>query len=230
MIPVTGSIVGQNVVIPIYFMVGETYALGVPAFNQAQIIYFTDLSNANYPAVLGQKGIIVPGYFQPSVTFYFTFSGTEVTVIPVNSIVTPQAALIQLLGSYQSSLLAASTSGGAGDIMVPASQMIKRYFVNSATQTGEFTITTDTAENILAVTPNSPVGSSFVFRFINNDQSSPGYSGTLVGGSGVTIGTTPSNPKVGQGNWVDYIFTFTQVGISPALDALAVGGSSLGLL
>jgi hypothetical protein len=133
-------------------------------------------------------------------------------------------------GLYQSSSLAVSSSIAAGDITVTAAQLAGGYFADRGTQVAAFTITTDTAVNILAVMPNAAVGTSFKLRFINNDQSSVGYAGTLTGGSGVTVGTILPNPAVGQGNWEDYIFTFTAVGTTPAINGEAVGGTTMGLL
>jgi hypothetical protein len=131
---------------------------------------------------------------------------------------------------YQSSALAVASTTTAGDVTASASDLAGQYLSDGATQTAAFTVTTDTAANILAAMPNAVVGSAFKFRFINNDQSSTGYAGTLAAGTGVTIGTILPNPAVGQGNWCDYIFTFTAVGSTPTITVEAVGGSSLGLL
>ncbi|MHB1023679.1 MAG: hypothetical protein ACYC0Z_14905 [Acidobacteriaceae bacterium] len=131
---------------------------------------------------------------------------------------------------YQSSLLSISSTTTAGAITATAAQLAGQYLANGATQTAAFTVTTDTAVNILAAMPNAVVGTAFKFRLINNDQSATGYAGTLAGGTGVTVGTILPNPAVGQGNWEDYIFTFTAVGSTPTLTVEAVGGSSLGLL
>jgi hypothetical protein len=132
-------------------------------------------------------------------------------------------------GTVLSAIALASTTT-AGAITAAAAQIAGLYLADGATQTAAFTVTTDTAANILAAMPNAVVGSAFKFRFINNDLSSTGYAGTLAGGTGVTIGTILPNPAVGQGNWCDYIFTFTAVGSTPTITVEAVGGSSLGLL
>jgi len=126
--------------------------------------------------------------------------------------------------------LTVSSTTTAGTITATASQLAGQYFADGATQTAAFTVTTDTAANILAAMPNAVVGTAFKWRFINNDQSTTGYAGTLAGGTGVTVGTILPNPAVGQGNWEDYIFTFTDIGTTPTLTVEAVGGSSLGLL
>jgi hypothetical protein len=123
-----------------------------------------------------------------------------------------------------------SSTSTAGTGVIAASGMVGGYFVDAATQTAAFTLTTDTATNIQAAVSNPVVGTSFKLRFINNDQSSTGYAGTVVGGSGVTVGTILPNPAVGQGNWEDYIFTFTAVGTTPAINGEAVGGTTMGLL
>jgi hypothetical protein len=133
-------------------------------------------------------------------------------------------------GIYQSSLLTISSTTTAGAITASAAQLAGQYLSDGATQAAAFTVTTDTAVNILAAMPNAIVGTAFKWRFINNDQSATGYAGTLTGGTGVTVGAILPNPAVGQGNWCDYIFTFTAIGTSPALTVEAVGGSSLGLL
>jgi len=124
--------------------------------------------------------------------------------------------------------LASTTTAGA--IIVTAAQLWGRYFSNGATQTGAFTLTTDTAANILAAVPNAVVGTSFKWRFINNDQSAAGYAGTLAGGTGVTVGTILPNPAVPKGGLMDYVFTFTAIGATPALTVEAVGGNSAALL
>lgn len=123
---------------------------------------------------------------------------------------------------YQSSQLSVSSTTTAGSITATASQLVGGYLADGATQTAAFTITTDTAANILAAMPNAAVGTSFKFRFINNDQSSAGYVGTLAGGSGVTVGTSLPNPAIGAGEAMDYLFTFTAIGSSPAISVEAV--------
>lgn len=302
MIPVTGAIIGQNIVVPVYFVIGETYVMTVSVYNQEQITTFSDLTNVQYPASLGQSGIITPGYVSPLTSLYFTFSGTSITIVPENPVSTGLAPLfygtmspvfqsitvestvsaaaasssgelvnlgqlqngtealdittlaatvgafsgtvsasaasgsgeLATLGQanslYQSSLVTVSSVTASGDVTASASDLAGQYLSDGATQTADFTVTTDTAVNILAVIPNAVVGTAFKWRFINNDQSSTGYAGTLAGGTGVTIGSILPNPAVGQGNWCDYIFTFTAVGSTPTITVEAVGGSSLGLL
>lgn len=116
--------------------------------------------------------------------------------------------------------LDSTTTSGA--ITITAAQMLANYFADNATQTAAFTITTDTAANILAAC-GALVGNSFTFRVINNDQSTTGYAGTLAGGTGVTIGTTLPNPSVPKGSWCDYLAIFTSIGTSPAITINAVG-------
>ena len=130
----------------------------------------------------------------------------------------------------QSSNIIVSSTTTAGSITATASQLVGGYLADGATQTAAFTVTTDTAANILAAMPNAAVGTSFEFRFINNDQSSTGYAGTLAGGTGVTIGTVLPNPAVPKGGYEDYVFTFTAIGSTPALTVEAVGGNSTALL
>ena len=110
--------------------------------------------------------------------------------------------------------------------------MTQFVFANNINTTlaAAFTVTTDTAANILAAMPNAAVGTSFEFRFINNDQSSTGYAGTLAGGTGVTVGTVLPNPAVPKGGYEDYVFTFTAIGSTPTLTVEAVGGNSSALL
>jgi hypothetical protein len=133
-------------------------------------------------------------------------------------------------GYAKSNQMAVGSTTTVGDITLSAADIGGKYFADGAVQTAAFTATTDTAANILAQVKPIIVGGSFKFRFINNDQSSTGYAGTLAGGTGVTIGTILPNPAVGQGNWCDYVFTFTAVGSTPTITVEAVGGSSLGLL
>jgi len=126
--------------------------------------------------------------------------------------------------------LSVSSTTTAGAITVTAAQLWGRYLADGATQTTAFTVTTDTAVNILAAVPNAVVGTSFKWRFINNDQSATGYAGTLAGGSGVTVGTILPNPAVPKGGYEDYVFTFTAIGATPTLTVEAVGGNSAALL
>lgn len=131
---------------------------------------------------------------------------------------------------YQSSKLAVASTTTSGSITASAAQLAAGFLADGATQTAAFTVTTDTAANILAAMPNAAVGTSFKFRFINNDQSSTGYAGTLAGGTGVTVGSVLPNPAVPKGAYMDYLFTFTAVGSSPTLTVEAVGGNSSALL
>lgn len=126
--------------------------------------------------------------------------------------------------------LAVSSTTTSGSITATAAQLAGGYLADGATQTAAFTITTDTAANILAAMPDAVVGTSFKFRFINNDQSATGYAGTLAGGTGVTIGTVLPNPAVPKGGYEDYLFTFTAIGASPTLTVEAVGGNATALL
>ncbi len=132
-------------------------------------------------------------------------------------------------GVNLSGLSVASTTA-SGSITATAAQLAGGYLADGATQTAAFTVTTDTAANILAQMPNAAVGTSFKFRFINNDQSSTGYAGTLAGGTGVTVGSVLPNPAVPKGAYMNYLFTFTAVGSSPTLTVEAVGGNSSALL
>jgi hypothetical protein len=124
---------------------------------------------------------------------------------------------------YQLSALALDSTTTAGGITATAAQLVGGYLADGATQTAAFTVTTDTAVNILAAMPNAVVGTAFKWRFANNDQSATGYAGTLAGGTGVTIGTVLPNPAVAKGQWADFILTFTSIGSSPALTAQYVG-------
>ena len=119
----------------------------------------------------------------------------------------------------------------AGDITISAAQINARYFVDSATQTADFTFTTDTAENLLSVLSPIAVGGSRVFRFINNDQSTTGYSGTLAVGAGVTLGTVLPNPAIPKGGYEDYLFVCTDnTPGGAAFTVTPVGGNTGALL
>jgi hypothetical protein len=131
---------------------------------------------------------------------------------------------------YQSSLLSVSSTTTSGAITATAAQLAGQYLADGATQTAAFTVTTDTAVNILSAMTNAVVGTAFKWRFINNDQSSTGYAGTLAGGTGVTVGTILPNPAVPKGGYGDYVFTFTAIGSTPTLTVDCVGGNASGLL
>jgi len=129
-----------------------------------------------------------------------------------------------------SSKIVVGSTTTAGAITATAAQLAGQYLADGATQTAAFTVTTDTAANILAAMPNAVIGTAFKWRFINNDQSATGYAGTLAGGTGVTVGTILPNPAVPKGGYEDYVFTFTAIGATPTLTVEAVGGSSAALL
>ena len=106
MISVQGTVVGTGVVLPLYLSTGETYALTVPVFNQEQINTFTDMTNVDYPAQFGSGGVITPGQLIPEMVFYFTFSGAQVTVVPINPSYYP----------FSSMLLSALTAGNLSPV------------------------------------------------------------------------------------------------------------------
>ena len=117
----------------------------------------------------------------------------------------------------QSSALSVGSTTTAGALTLTAAQLTAGYFSDGATQTAAFTLTTDTAANLLAAMPNAQVGTAFRFRLFNNDQSTTGFAATLAAGAGVTLATTLPNPAVPQGGWADYLFSFTAVGAAPAV-------------
>jgi len=171
-------------------------------------------------------GAVAPGTAPPTVATSNAIQSVDQLAPLYPSLAVSSLAVTKLTLSG----LVVSSTTTAGNITATAAQLAGQYLADGATQTAAFTVTTDTAVNILAAMPNAAVGTAFKWRFINNDQSSTGYAGTLAGGAGVTVGTTLPNPAVGQGNWEDYIFTFTAVGATPTITVEAVGGSSLGLL
>jgi hypothetical protein len=132
---------------------------------------------------------------------------------------------------FVSSVISVSSTTTAGNITATAAQLVSGYLVDGATQTADFTVTTDTAANILAAMPNASVGTSFTFRLINNDQSAGGRYASLAAGNGVTISTTAPNRKIPKGGFGDYLFTFTSVGSSPAVTVTCTGeAATLGLI
>lgn len=201
---------------------------------------YINLSSSAKATFIGFRGISSTN--SPTATYYVDgtsslrlidsqFDGLNDTV---NEVVTGGHLSIEGPGTsssnYMSSLLTVSATSTAGSITASASILVGGYFTDGATQTASFTVTTDTASNILAAMPNAIVGTAFKFRFINNDQSSTGYAGTLAGASGVTVGSVLPNPAVPKGGYMDYLCTFTAVGSSPTLTVEAVGGNSSGLL
>ena len=119
----------------------------------------------------------------------------------------------------------------SGNIVVTAADMLRAFFVDSAIQSAAYTITTDSAINILRALPPAIIGSSFKWRVINNDQSATGYPATTVGGAGVTIATSPlADSPIPKGGFMDYLMVFTAVGASPAITLYPIGGNSAALL
>jgi hypothetical protein len=128
-------------------------------------------------------------------------------------------------------MISVSSTTISGNITVTAAQLASGYLVDGATQTADFTFTTDTAANILAAMPNASVGTSFKFRLINNDQSTGGRYASLAAGNGVTLSTIAPNRTIPKGGFADYLFTFTSVGSSPAVTVTCIGESAtLGLM
>ena len=173
---------------------------------------------AGYSETLSNK-LYISNSNTPTPLIYGDFGANYLTINGDN-VVTGQSA----------STFGIASTTTAGAITVTAAQLWGRYFSDGATQAAAFTVTTDTAANILAAVPNAVVGTSLTWRFINNDQSSTGYAGTLAGGTGVTVGTILPNPAVPRGGYEDYVFTFTGVGSTPAITVNAVGGNSAALL
>ena len=136
--------------------------------------------------------------------------------------------------TFLSSKLALTIFTSAGDITASASQLVQKYIAITATQTSDFTITTDTATNIVNAVENCSPQTSFIVRIINNDQSSTGYTASLAGGTGVTISTSLPNPAIPKGGFMDYLFHITSTlatgGSSDAVIVYPVGGNSAGLL
>ena len=133
-------------------------------------------------------------------------------------------------GYTESNIKSVGSTTTAGNIVLTAAQLAAGYFVDSATQTANYTFTTDTAVNILAAVFPIIVGGAFKFRFINNDQSSSGYTATLAVGTGITLSTVLPNPAIGKGDWSDYLFTCTANGATPAFTVAPIGGTTSGLL
>ena len=124
-----------------------------------------------------------------------------------------------------------NSAASVGNITATAAQMIAGYLADSETQTADFTVTTDTAENILAALPSIQRGSTFVFRFINNDQSATGYAATLAAGTGVTFGTALPNPSIPKGGYADFLVTCSDnTSGSAAFTVTPIGGSTSGIL
>jgi len=168
------------------------------------------------------------GAYNPGL--YITPKYDSVTLVNPATLPGEAVNLGQADSLYRSSMLTLSSTTTSGAITATAAQLAGQYLADGATQTAAFTVTTDTAVNILAAMPNAVVGTSFKWRFINNDQSATGYAGTLAGGTGVTVGTILPNPGVPKGGYEDYVFTFTAIGSTPTLTVEAVGGSSAALL
>lgn len=163
------------------------------------LVYVTDANNYNrVPLYLAELATSLTSVGMSTLSLYS--SGSPLSSQSVNS---------------------TATSGG---LVITAEQLVAGIYIDSATQTSAFTFTTDTASNIIQQLPNAVVGSSFRFRFLNNDQSSTGYQGTLAGGEGVTVSTLTPNPSINQGAYMDYLFSVTGVGSSPSLTVYAIGG------
>lgn len=131
-------------------------------------------------------------------------------------------ALDSALTTLQSQNVTLTTT--AGSLTVAAAQLVKGVFIDSAVQTAAFTLTTDTATNLLAAMSNAAVNSGFVFRFLNNGSAA--YAGTLAPGTGVTLSSVPANPAVPSGGWADYLFVCTAIGSTPAFTVYPIGGGS----
>jgi len=148
-------------------------------------------------------------------------SGGSVTSVPPAKVSDNPIPLGQANSLFLLSNLAVAVTTTPGNITIPAATLVGGYLYDSAAQTAAFTLTTDTAANILAAMPDAAVGTSFVFRILNSSPSP--YAGTLVPGFGVTLNPQIYNGTISQYQYVDYLFTFTAVGSNPALTVSRVG-------
>ena len=192
--------------------------------------YFGSVASSSLPSGTASFQISLQ-YNSSSTSGYAFFSQLQLQASSYTTEWNDDASLTALKNQInQTQALSVSSTTTSGSITATAAQLVGGYLADGATQTAAFTVTTDTAANILAQMPNAAVGTSFKFRFINNDQSSTGYAGTLAGGTGVTVGSVLPNPAVPKGGYEDYLFTFTAIGATPTLSVEAVGGNSSALL
>ncbi len=94
MISATGTIVSSSLVIDVTLQTGQTYSVTCPAYNQEQLATVTDASTTSYPFVFGTNGAVTAGAIIPGQAFYLTFSGTTVTMVPVNPVPPPYVATL----------------------------------------------------------------------------------------------------------------------------------------
>ena len=111
------------------------------------------------------------------------------------------AAPGDLLAGGESVANSALTTAGAGTIT--AAILATGYCIRTG-PTGAYTDTTGTASEIIAALPGCNKGDTFKFRHMNTVA----YACTLAGGTGVTLGTTPST-AVSASLTKDYLVTIT---------------------
>jgi len=173
------------------------------------------VNNSTYPQIVA---VSQSGGFIYAPAFGLGTTNTQITLAPGQSVFlmnrgSPEWDCVHgvwMSGGYsESNQKSVGSTTASGNITITAAEIMAGYFADGATQTAAFTFTTDTATNLLTALTPLVVGSSVRFRFINNDQSTTGYAGTLAVGTGVTLGTALPNPAVPKGGYMDYLFVCT---------------------
>lgn len=196
-------------------------------------------NDSNYPQIIAVNTTLNPSAFIYAPVFGLGTTNTQIVLKPGENIVILSRGINEndvingtflSYGYTEGNAKSVGSTTTAGDVTLTAAQLDAGFFADSATQTANYTFTTDTATNILAAVFPIIVGGAFRFRFINNDQSSSGYTATLVAGTGVTLSTVLHNPAIGKGGWADYLFTCTANGATPTFTVAPIGGTASGLL
>ena len=121
-----------------------------------------------------------------------------------------------------SSYVAVSTAPATNNVNITAAQMAGAatvYLNYTGTAGAAFTLTTDTAANIIAAIPNAQVGQQYDLRVINTGS---GYTATLTAGTGVTINGTAT---IANNTWRDF-YVVIATSSTVTLQSVGVGTQS----
>jgi hypothetical protein len=123
---------------------------------------------------------------------------------------TPQDTQLGTVGAMTLTAAQFAHSSGGSDVTLEL----------TGTQVGAFNVTTPTAAQIVTAMNNPIPGQTYRLRVVN--QSGGAFTGTLVGGTGVTITGTAT---IAQNTWRDFIVTITSL-TAVAVRSIATGSYS----
>ena len=134
------------------------------------------------------------------------YQNTNTQTSPTWSQIEYQGAnVLPVMTSYS----AISTAPSANNVAVPAANLTGGaadvFFAYTGTAGAGFTLTTDSAANIVAAVPNAKAGQTYTLRVINEGS---GQTATLTAGGSVTVTGTAT---IANNTWRDFVVTLTSL-------------------